>query len=170
MGELHRDMAGPSAACARAISGAWRLPVLAAVALALSGCSSRIEYTDVSGDPEYAPIVGTRYEVVGNLTAYGVRRDYGGPVGWVTAKTAPGFDGPEAGFRHWVPPGTMLTVRRVLDSNVLDACQLVLEVEFDARWRPWSADLPVRVPLYGATGSDDCDGRPSPAILRPLPA
>lgn len=42
--------------------------------LILSGCDARV-VADFSNDPEHGALVGTRYEIMANIVAFGVEMD-----------------------------------------------------------------------------------------------
>ena len=84
--------------------------------LGLFGCSDESR-VDVSQQPEFRDIVGTKYEVIGSVDAYGLRRHSQAAVEYVTLIPPPGIEGPEVGFRIPLQVGSKLTVQKVIKTG-----------------------------------------------------
>lgn len=90
------------------------LPMFIAL-VALLAC--QVQFEDVSNDPEFKHLIGSRYEVISAVDAYGIRSHSKAEVGYITLIPSPGFDGSEVGFRLPVNPGSIITVLKILKSN-----------------------------------------------------
>ena len=113
--------------------------VLCACAAMLAGCSCEVTYADVSHHKEYRNVVGTRYEVVGEVDAYGIGRHPRAPADYITLIARPGIAGPEVVFEAPVPKGATITVTKVFQTNrIVFESGLTLEVELHG------AGLPLR--------------------------
>jgi hypothetical protein len=80
----------------RAMRG--RFLSLALLLGAFSGCSMELALTDVSDKPKNKALIGTQYEVVGDVYAYGIRGRPRGEVEYITLIAPPGFTGWERAF------------------------------------------------------------------------
>jgi hypothetical protein len=83
----------------------------------LSGCSAEVVLTDVSDSPKNRPLIGTRYAVVGNVDAYGIRQHPHGEVKYITLVPPPGFTGWERGFKVQLEYGSIVTIAKVMRTN-----------------------------------------------------
>jgi hypothetical protein len=102
--------------------------------------------TDVSSLPKFQPLVGAEFELVGNLSTYGIRAHSHDQVVYVTLIPPPGIRGNEVAFTHAVPIGARVKVvsisrsNRVIDNDVTLLVQLSgLRVRYE---------VPVRVDLF----------------------
>lgn len=84
---------------------------------AQGGCSMETTYKDVSHEKQYEHLVGSQYRVIGTLFAYGVRKHSNAQVSHAVLQPPPGFAGPEVGFKHLIPVGTVLVVQKVFVTN-----------------------------------------------------
>ena len=84
---------------------------------ALSACSE-VALTDVSEAPDFRPIVGTQYEIVGAVDAYGIRQHSKAEVEYITLIPPPGIAGSEVGFRIPVELGSKMTIDKVMRTNI----------------------------------------------------
>lgn len=125
---------------------------------ALAGCDER--FAEVSSDPQYRQMVGTRYEVVGALVAYGIREHSKAAVRYITLIPPPGIAGSEVGFNLPIKPGSRVTVLKVLKSNRWPDPDLTLEIQLTGTQMP--VDAVVRIDLF--RGNEGKDG----AQLNPL--
>lgn len=113
--------------------------VLCACAAMLAACSCEVTYADVSHHEEYRNVVGTRYEIVGDVDAYGIARHSRAPADYIVLIARPGIAGPEVVFEAPVPKGATVTVTRVFQTNrIVFESGLSLEVELHG------AGLPLR--------------------------
>ena len=140
--------------------------ILAAIVPA--GCSE-VVLTDRSADPRYAPLIGTRYEIVGNLAAYGIRDHSNAPVEYVTLVTAPGFAGPEVAFHRWIRPGSRFEILQVLETNVVFDCDIVFAVRLEDAPVPLPPGIPVHLDVNRGNEAGGCEPRLNPAVYRSLP-
>ena len=67
-----------------------------------------------------------RYVVVGQVDAYGVRRNSKAPVEYITLIPPPGVQGSEVGFQVPVRLRSTLTVRKVIRTNRLSHRMIVM--------------------------------------------
>lgn len=119
--------------------------ILLAIAIAasslLSACTDGQVLEDVSGRPEYKQIVGSRYEVVGKLEAYGVGENPYKRIEYVLLMPVYGYTGSEIGFDVPVQPGSKVTVTHVYRSIMPFSRSLTLGVQLQG------TDLPVEAPV-----------------------
>ena len=105
----------------------------------LAACSCEVTYADVSHHEEYRNVVGTRYEIVGEVDAYGIARHSKAPADYITLIARPGIAGAEVVFEAPVPRGATVTVTRVYQTNrIMFESGITLEVELHG------AGLPLR--------------------------
>lgn len=83
---------------------------------ALSGCME-LKFTDVSNKPKNKAIIGTQYEVVGDVYAYGIRDQPRGEVEYIALIAPPGFTGWERAFKVELEHGSIITVAKVMKTN-----------------------------------------------------
>ena len=134
--------------------------VLCACASMLAGCSCEVTYADVSHHEEFRKVVGSRYEIIGEVDAYGIGRHSGAPADYLTLIPRPGIGGSEVVFEAPVPKGATVTVTKVFQTNrIVFESGITLEVELHG------AGLPLR----GRTLIDLNRGSegPGPAGLNP---
>lgn len=72
---------------------------------------------DVSKSPSYATTIGTQYEIVGRLLAYGIRQHSQAPIEYVTLMPPPGIMGSSIVPLGEVPLGAVVTVIAVHRTN-----------------------------------------------------
>ena len=112
---------------------------LCACAAMLAACSCEVTYDDVSHHEEYRGVVGTRYEIVGQVDAYGIGRHSDAPADYLTLIPRPGIAGPEVVFEAPIPKGATVTVTKVFQTNrIVFESGLTLEVALHG------AGLPLR--------------------------
>jgi len=87
------------------------------LATALASCTYRED--DVSNHPQARELIGTKYKVVHDIRAYGVRPHSGAEAEYIVITAPPGFTGPEVAFEDTVHAGAELTVLKVLKTNRL---------------------------------------------------
>ena len=86
----------------------------------LLGCSDE-KPKDISDESKIKRLVGGRYEVVGLVYAYGIRKHSKAPIERITLIPPPGIERSEIGFKIPVNPGSTITILKVLKTNrVLD--------------------------------------------------
>lgn len=140
-----------------------RLLIIALIGL-LQSCSEQV-LTDVSEDPQFQSAIGTRYEIVGPLDAYGIRRHSGAPVHYVTLIPLPGIEGPEVGFESRVSIGSTITVLKVTRTNRLTDSKMTLLVQLEGTQLP--SDVPIRIDLIRGNEGSGKIGL-NPAIYKKL--
>lgn len=131
---------------------AYEYLMWAAFTFCLSACTD-VKYTDVSTQHGYEVLVGTTYNVVSPITAYGIRKHSKAPVESVSLIPPPGITGSEVGFRVPIPIGTRLTVINVYETNVLLDPSASLGVRLHEVSLP--ADVPIRVHLMRGNQGDE---------------
>ncbi len=120
------------------------LLMLAALGLLL-GCSEE-KLKDVSADPKFSPFVGGRYEVVGLVYAYGIRRHSKAPVDYITLIPPPGIGGTSVGFEIPIRVGSKITVLRVLKTNRVFDPEMDFVVRLEGTEMP--AEVVTRISLF----------------------
>ena len=130
-----------------------RLLILLAL---LAGCDTRETYEDVSAEARSRDVIGTRYEVVGPVEAYGYRLHSQAPVEEVILIPPPGISGPEIGFQIPVRRGATVTVRKVVRTNRVFDNEMNLEVELQGTPMPFSVPVtaPVTIELFRGNEGD----------------
>ena len=93
-----------------------RLFLLTLLIGALSGCTD-LEFTDVSNESSSRALIGTQYEVVGDVDAYGIKGRPNGEVEYISLIPPPGFTGWERGFKVPLERGSIITVTKVMKTN-----------------------------------------------------
>lgn len=112
----------------------------------LAGCDFQEKQKDISSEPRSKSTIGTRYEVVGAVDAYGIRRTSQAPVDEITLIPPPGIAGPEVGFRIPVRPGSTVAVRKVIRTNRAIDPEMNLVVELEGT--PMPVAVPVSIELF----------------------
>ena len=108
------------------------------------GCSE-VVLTDVSHDPKYHDLVGSQYEIVGAVDAYGIRQHSKAPIEYVTLIPPPGIGGYEVGFRIPIERGTKLTVKKVMRTTRWFDCGIAFMVALDGTPIPVTADITLEI-------------------------
>ena len=134
------------------------------VSITLAGCSKEV-LTDVSSQISYRQIVGTNFEVIGRLDAYGIRDHSSAPVKYVTLIPPPGIAGSQIAFVREVPRGTKATVTHVLQSNRLLDPQMTLLVRIESTDSQLS--IPARIDLFRGNEGKGAAGL-NPSLYRKL--
>lgn len=133
--------------------------------LALAGCDGDARHDDVSAESRSREAIGARYEVVGALDAYGIRRNSAAPVDYVTLIPRPGIAGSEVGFEVPVRPGSTVTVRKVhRTTRLFDRMTYIVELEGTSL----PAAVPVRIDISRGNEGDKYLEL-NPKIYRKLP-
>jgi hypothetical protein len=114
------------------------------LAAALASCTYR--ENDVSNHPQARELIGTKYKVVQDIRAYGVRPHSGAEAQYIIITAPPGFSGPEVAFEDTVHAGAELTVLKVLKTNRLLDDPYTVIVRLD-RTDLHSA-LPIQLELF----------------------
>jgi len=109
----------------------------------LSACTGGLE--DVSARREYKRIVGSRYEVIGKIEAYGVGENPYKRIEYVLLMPVRGYTGSEIGFDIDVQPGSRITVTHVYRSTMLFSRRITLGVQLEGTSLP--VEAPVRIIL-----------------------
>lgn len=126
--------------------------LMVAVLGALLACSEE-RLKDVSEEPEFKPVIGTRYEIVGAVDAYGIRQHSGAKIDYITLIPPPGIAGPEVGFRIPIKVGSSIAVTRVLRINSWIDPDILFFVRMDGTQMP--VDVVTRIELFrGNEGND----------------
>jgi hypothetical protein len=129
-----------------------QLQLLVVIAVSsLLGCG--VHFADVSNDSRFRPMVGTRYEVVGALNAYGIREHPGAEVDYITLIPPPGIAGSEVGFNIKIAPRSRITVLKVLKSNRWPDPDLTLEIQLTGTHMPVQAV--TRIDLFRGNEGED---------------
>ena len=119
---------------------------------ALLACSEE-RLKDVSDEPAFKPVIGTQYEIVGAIDAYGIRQHSGAKVDYITLIPPPGIAGPEVGFIIPIKPGSSFTVTRVLRNNSWIDSDILFFVKMEGTQMP--IDVVTRIELFrGNEGND----------------
>lgn len=124
-----------------------------------------VTYTDVSANRHLAPLVGTRYEVVGPVNLYGIGTRRSGALSYITLSPMP-MDGPEFVFSREVPRGAIITVVKVLKTNRWPDSNRVFQVRLHGV--PAPPDTFVTVELFLGNEST-VPWKLNPMIYRELP-
>lgn len=112
-----------------------KLLLLIVIALgALVACQQK--FVDVSKDPKFRQVVGSRYTVVGSVEAYGIRQHSKAEVEYITLIPPPGIEGSEVGFRVPITFGSRITVLKVLRSNRWPDPNLTLVIRLEGMQMP----------------------------------
>lgn len=117
---------------------------------ALAGCEER--FADVSHDPRFRQLVGTRYQVVDAVDAYGIRHHSKAPVEYITLIPPPGIAGSEVGFRVRIEPRSTITVLEVLKSNRWPDPDLTLEIQLTGTAMP--VETVIMIDLFRGNEGD----------------
>jgi len=155
----------------RWIPGIAKNAAIAAAALGLglllAACSMEVALTDVSSEPRFQPLIGERFEIIGPVYAYGIRHHSGAPVEYVTLLPPPGIGGYEVGFEAPLATGSVLTIAKVVKTNLVFDNGLAFIVTLEGTTLP--AAVPVRVELNrGNEGNGSAELNPD--IYRRVPA
>jgi hypothetical protein len=143
------------------------MKILLLLMVFLFGCDLEAKHEDVSEEPRSKAAVGVRYEVVGTVDAYGIRRHSKAPVDYITLIPPPGIGGSEVGFQIPVRPGSTIRVAKVVRTNRLFDPNMTFIVELDGTPLPVAA--PMRIDLFrGNEGQGYL--QMNPAIYRRLPS
>jgi hypothetical protein len=114
------------------------------VAGALVGCDE--QSIDVSKDPKFKQLVGTRYEVIGALDAYGIRQHSKADVEYTTLIPPPGIAGSQIGFRIAIEPGSTIRVLKVLKTSRWPDPDVTLKVQLTGTRLP--VETAIRADLF----------------------
>jgi hypothetical protein len=132
----------------------------------LAACDARM-VADLGNTPAYKGVVGSRYEVVGALDAYGVKLDLQAGPDYVALIPPPGVSGPEIAFTVPVARGSTVTVLQVFKTNRWQFQDVTLIVALEGTRLPIRSDIHLDL-FRGNEGP----GKTllNPAIYRKLPA
>lgn len=149
--------------CGGYVKGVSKWARLLPVLLLMQSCSE-VALEDVSDEPAYSALVGSRYEIVGAIDAYGVRAHSGAATSHVTLIPPPGIGGSEVAYRRRLTLGSQIQVEKVFETNRWFDCGVALRVRLEER-----PDLSeeVRVELNRGNESESCRDL-NPAIYRKL--
>jgi hypothetical protein len=111
----------------------------------LAACTYRED--DVSDHRQARSLIGTKYKIVQDIRAYGVRPHSRADAEYVVITAPPGFSGPEVAFEETVHAGAEITVLRVLKTNNLLDNPYILIVQLDDAHL--HTNLPVKLELLG---------------------
>lgn len=129
------------------------IPLMLALFGMLSACS-QVTLIDVSEVPEYKPIIGAQYEIVGDVFGYGIRDYSAAPVEYISLVPPPGFMGSQVGFKIPLKYGSKIKILKVMSANYWFECHEVFIVTMTGTSMP--ADLPIRLEMIGANKGDSC--------------
>jgi len=140
--------------------------VVTYIVMCFLGACSEEKLKDVSSDPKYKNVIGTEYEIVGPLLAYGIRNHSRAPVELVSLIPPPGIEGSEVGFRVPVAIGSKVIIRRVLKTNRVFDPPMTLVVQLKGTQLPVDTTM-IRIDLFrGNEGKGNVDLNAS--IYRPV--
>jgi hypothetical protein len=129
----------------------------------LSACSETLD--DVSSRADYKLVIGTSYEVIGKLEAYGIGRKPHQRIDYVKLMPVYGYTGSEVGFNVQVQRGSRITVTHVYHTNRWFDNGITFGVRLEGTSLP--VDAPVRLDLR-----DDVKGKEhvnlNPAIFKKI--
>jgi hypothetical protein len=126
---------------------ASKLSIVVTIAMAtLPGCTWEQRLDDVSNEPKFKSVVGSRYVVARAVAAYGIREHSGAAVDYITLIPPPGIDGPEVGFRMPVRIGSTITVLKVYRTNRWPDPDMTLGVRVEGTQMP--VDAGIRMDLF----------------------
>ena len=109
----------------------------------MAACSETLE--DIGNDLHYSKYIGLRYEVIGELNAYGIRHNSKAPVKYITMMPPPGIGGLQVAFSSAISPGTIITISKIYKTNRLFESDKTLLVSVDGSQLP--ENTPVRIEL-----------------------
>lgn len=126
---------------------ASKLSIVGAIAMAtLPACTWEQRLDDVSNDPKFKNVVGSRYVVARAVDAYGIREHSGAAVDYITLIPPPGIGGSEVGFRMPVEIGSTITVLKVYRTNRWPDPDMTLGVQVEGTRMP--VDAAIRIDLF----------------------
>ena len=108
---------------------------LIAAAILTTGCMEE-KLVDVSSQDKYRHLIGSKFEVIGRVDAYGIRDHSGAPADYVTLMPPPGIGGSQIAFVRSVPSGSKVTVTKVLKTNHVFDPDKTLLVHLEALQEP----------------------------------
>ena len=91
---------------------------------------------DVSSQDKYRHLIGSKFEVIGRVDAYGIRDHSGAPADYVTLMPPPGIGGSQIAFVRSVPSGSKVTVTKILKTNHVFDPDKTLLVHLEALQEP----------------------------------
>lgn len=116
------------------------------ISLGLLLACAEEKFKDVSDDPDIRPIVGSQYEIVGPVYAYGIRNHSKAPIDLITLIPPPGIEGSEVGFKVPVQLGSRVTILKVLRTNRILDPNMDYVVKLNGTKMP--AEATVRIELF----------------------
>ncbi|MBQ5949339.1 hypothetical protein [Massilia sp. ST3] len=129
-----------------------RLIIAAAATISLSGCSDWETLEDVSKQRAYKHLVGSKYEIIGTVDAYGIRKHPDQAVEYMILLPRPGIAGWEVAYDVPLRAGTIVTIVEVYDSNRWPDNDITFGVRLEGTRLPES--VPVRINLFGGNEGD----------------
>jgi hypothetical protein len=139
---------------------------IAMALLVSSGCGIG-SWTDASADLPYARVVNGRYEVIGDVSAYGIYERRGAKrVAFVELIPGVGIAGSEVAFRRPIPKGRTFVVTQA--RKPADGINKVITyvVVFDEPL----VETDAEVHLVMSRGNDGSDSEPSQTVYRRIEA
>jgi hypothetical protein len=112
---------------------------------ALLGCTEKI-VEDVNHRAEYKEFVGSRYEVIGTVVAYGIKMNLNQGVEYMTLIPPPGIAGPEVGFEVAIKVGSKIRILNVVKTNRWPDPNVTLIVQLDGT--PMPSQKQIRIDLF----------------------
>lgn len=119
----------------------------------LASCEQTMK--DVSNESRNKRMLGARYEIIGQIDAYGIRKHSDAAVRYVTLIPRPGIVGSEVGFKVPIRSGSAITILNIVETNRLPPSErMTLIVRLDGT--PLPVQVPVTIDLLGGNeGSDE---------------
>lgn len=131
---------------------------------ALTACTELV-LIDISNESDSKALIGTQYEVVGDVSAYGIREYSAAPVEYISLVPPPGFTGSQVGFKIPLDYYSKITILKVMRANYWFECHEVFIVTMTGTSMP--VDVPIRLEMIGGNKGDNCL-QLSPNIYRSL--
>lgn len=119
--------------------------LVAFVGCMLLGCEER-QVADLSDGPEYKGLVGSRYEIIADLVAYGIRRQLNKGAEYITLIPPPGIAGLEVEFAVPIKRGSVVTVLKIVKTNRWPDSDLTLIVHLAGT--PMPIEGQIRIDLF----------------------
>lgn len=126
-----------------------RLCALTGTVFAIASCGGPAALEDLSANPDYVAVVGSRYKIVGAVIINGVidLEQSDNIIDWYSFFPSPGIIGTEVVSSADLPKGTEFAVKRILRRRTLFGRVLLLEVRLDGI--ALNPPAPTYIGVYG---------------------